>query len=210
VSLWEFSVSRDALADLAMTCFRFAVSFLLIVVLGLPLGILVSRFRRIGYALSLPMDFFRSLPAPALFPIFMLFLGIGDLSRVGLTIFSGSLIVAVYTNHGIQNCPQIKIRAAKSCGAQGFELFRRVVFREAMPEVATGLRVTLSVTLILILVLEMLAGGQNGLGRRIYDAHLMFQTSDMYASVIVAGFLGYTTNILYLLWRRRHLHWAGR
>jgi len=126
VSLWEFSVSRDALADLAMTCFRFAVSFLLIVVLGLPLGILVSRFRRIGYALSLPMDFFRSLPAPALFPIFMLFLGIGDLSRVGLTIFSGSLIVAVYTNHGIQNCPQIKIRAAKSCGAQGFELFRRV------------------------------------------------------------------------------------
>jgi len=122
VALFNFAISPSALLDLGMTTYRFVVCFFCSAVLGILLGIMISRFSKLGHILSLPLDFFRSLPAPALFPIFMLFLGISDLSRMGLTIFSVMLIVAVYTNHGIQNCPQIKVRAARAAGAEGFYL----------------------------------------------------------------------------------------
>lgn len=210
VALFKFAMSASALADLGMTAYRFVLCFFGSAVLGILLGIMISRFPKLGHTLSLPLDFFRSLPAPALFPVFMLFLGIGDLSRIGLTIFSVMLIVAVYTNHGIQNCPQIKIRAAHAAGVQGFDLFSRVILREARPEISTGLRISLSVTLILIVVLEMLAGSTTGLGKRIYDDHLMFRIAEMYASIFVVGLFGYMLNRLYLIWHRHYVHWAGK
>lgn len=210
VALLKFLLSGDALRDLGMTMVRFAVCFFVSTALGIMLGIMINRFKTLGHVLSLPLDFFRSLPAPALFPVFMLFFGIGDLSRMALTIFSVTLVVAVYTNHGIQNCPQLKIRAARSVGMKGFFLFRHVVLREAMPEICTGIRISLSVTLILIVVLEMIGGSMTGLGKRIFDDHLMFRTAEMYSSIIVVGLFGYGLNRLYLSWHRRYVHWAGK
>jgi len=210
VALYTFVTSVKSLSDLGITTFRFFVSFLISSGLGVIIGVIISRFPRIGSVLSFPLDFFRSLPAPALFPIFMLFLGISDIARISLVIFSSALIVAVYTNHGIQNCHQIKIRAAKAAGIRGYSLLSNVILREAKPEIATGLRISLSVTLILIVVLEMLAGSTTGLGKRIIDDHMLFRTTDMYASIIIVGFLGYLLNRLFLLWHRRYVHWAGK
>lgn len=205
-----FFASRDSCVDLGATVYRTLLGFVGSVVIGVPLGVVFGRFSKLYALFEVPIDFLRSLPATALFPLFMLFFGMGDKAKLLLVVSWCSVVTLVYTSYGVRNCPKIKVMAAKAMGLSRAALLFRVILPQALPEIASGLRITLSIVLILVVVLEMFTGSELGLGKRIYDNQLMFRIPEMYAAIMITGLVGYLMNRLFVAAERRFVHWAGR
>jgi len=197
-------------AATAMTLARSVVGFALATFLGIPLGLVVGYFPRVYQTLGTLIDFFRSLPATAMFPVFMLFFGIGDMSKIAVVVFACGLIVTVNTAYGVKNANPTRSLVAKILRASSCFVFFKVILPNAIPEVTAGLRISLSLSLVLVVVSEMFAGTSAGLGQMIYDMHLAFRIPQMYSAVAVTGVLGYGMNRLFLVWERRYVHWAGK
>ncbi|MBW1848380.1 MAG: ABC transporter permease subunit [Deltaproteobacteria bacterium] len=86
----------------------------------------------------------------------------------------------------------------------------KVVLPESLPQIAAGMRLALSLSLIIIVVLEMFIGTTKGLGYLIYNAHMTYQITDMYAFIVMAGLIGYFINQGFVKIEDKVIHWAGR
>jgi NitT/TauT family transport system permease protein len=101
------------------------------------------------------------------------------------------------------------LRAATVFGATGWQRFRYVVVWEALPQTLVGMRISVSLALIVVIVSEMFIGGQKGLGERVFEAYSSNLTTDLYAVLIVTGLLGFAMNRLFLLIETRLVFWTG-
>lgn len=209
-SLVSGLVSGALLNDLLATMYRAFFGIALAAVFGIPVGTLLGVNERFHEALGPTVDFFRSIPATAMLPLFMVMFGIGDQTRVLLVFFSASLIMIVNTYSGVRNVSKTRLTAARLMGANRWQLLSKVAVMDALPQVFTGLRVSVSLALIIVVVTEMLIGTTAGLGHRIYDAQLIFNTVEMFSAIILTGLLGATLNLVLAGVERRYLHWAGR
>jgi NitT/TauT family transport system permease protein len=81
---------------------------------------------------------------------------------------------------------------------------------EALPQIATGLRVAISISFIVVVVTEMFIGTNVGLGQRIYDSYLTYRIPELYATLVVIGFLGYIVNKALILAEHKAIHWTGK
>ncbi len=196
--------------DVLLTFVRAMAGFLIGAVTGVMLGILLGWFRSIYLLFEFLIEFFRSLPAAALLPPFMLAFGIGNTSKVLLVGFSCALVVIVHTAAGVRNRNPTRAMTAQILGATRFQIFHKVILPEVLPAVATGLRISISLALIITVVAEMLISTDRGLGRTILDMQLLFKTPEMYAAIILAGALGYAVNKLISLVSERIIHWEGK
>ncbi len=93
---------------------------------------------------------------------------------------------------------------------KGIELFRKVIFPEALPQIFSGFRVAISLSLIIVIVTEMFIGTNAGLGKRIIDAQLVYQTADMYAAILMTGVVGFLLNKIVMSIENRVVHWKGK
>jgi ABC-type nitrate/sulfonate/bicarbonate transport system permease component len=198
------------LADFGGTLKRTLGAFALAAALGVPLGIALGSDTRIYRSLEFAIDFFRSTPATAMFPLFLLIFGIGEESKVGVAAFSAWLVIVFNVAYGVMNARPTRILAARVMGASRGRIFRDVMFYESLPQTCVGLRLGVSYALVVIIVAEMFIGSANGMGRRIIDAQQVFDLKQMYASIIATGCLGYGLNVLFLGLERHFVRWAGR
>ena len=99
---------------------------------------------------------------------------------------------------------------AKALKASRWQTFSKVVFPAALPEISAGLRVSLSIGLIVTIGSEMILGANFGLGKRVLDASMVYNMSEMYAIIILVGLLGYFSNKLFVLIEEKVIHWRGK
>lgn len=196
--------------DLFATFYRLLFGFTLSIIFGIPLGLILGSSKKLSDSLEFLIDFFRSIPASALFPMFLLFFGIGDNAKISVVIFSCSLNIIIYTMYGVKNCKESRIRAAKIMKANKISIFTKVIFPESLPHIFAGLRISISIALILVIVSEMFIGTKHGLGHLIYDSHLMFRIPTMYAAILITGVLGYILNKILMIIESKIFHWAGK
>jgi len=201
---------QGLLHDALFTVSRAFSGFGLGGVSGVAIGMIVGFFRPIYALLEFLIEFCRSLPAAALLPAFMLFLGIGDASKVALVAFSCSLVMLVQTAAGVKARNATRTMVAQILGATKLQIFRKVILPEILPAVATGLRISISLALIITLVAEMLLSTDRGLGRTILDMQLLFKTPQMYAAIILTGALGYSANKVISIIAEQLIHWEGK
>jgi ABC-type nitrate/sulfonate/bicarbonate transport system permease component len=197
---------RDWLATVARSLSGFALAS----VVGVPLGLLVGRIPALCRATQPTIDFFRSVPATALFPLFLFFFGLGDTAKIAIVIYACSLIVLVNTAYGARQVKVTRILSAKVMGAGQYDIFWKIVIPESAPGIFAGLRVALSLSFVLIVVTEMFIGTTVGLGYQIMNAQMVYRIPEMYAGIILAGFTGYIANVSLLSVEHRLLHWVGR
>ena len=209
-SLRRMIASGILLNDLANTAWRTFVGFIISAVVGIPLGLLLGSNENIRRATSVLVDFFRSVPGTALFPLFLLFFGIGDRAKIANAVFACTLIVLINAMYGVRNVNQTRINAAKTMGASSIRIYYRIVLPSALPEIAGGLRIAVSIALIVIVVTEMFIGTSNGLGKRIFNAYQLFQVPDMFAAILITGLFGYLLNLLLAALEQRLIHWGGK
>jgi ABC-type nitrate/sulfonate/bicarbonate transport system permease component len=197
-------------ADFRGTAVRTLYAFAIAAVAGIPAGIVLGANRTIYRSVEFAIDFFRSTPATAMFPLFLLVFGIGEFSQVAVAAFAAWLVILFNVAYGVMNARQTRILAARVMGATTGQVFRHVMFFESLPQTFVGLRVGVSMALVVIIVAEMFIGSSNGMGRRIIDAQQVFDLAQMYASILVTGVLGYGLNVFFLALERHFVRWSGK
>jgi NitT/TauT family transport system permease protein len=210
-TLWSSLVDDGSmLKDLGATLYRTLYAFALATAAGVPAGIMLGSNERIYRSIEFLVEFFRSTPATAMFPLFLLIFGIGDFAKVAVAGFAAWLVVLFNVAYGVMNSRKTRILAAKVMGASKWEVFRDVMFYESLPQTFVGLRMAVSLALVVIIVAEMFIGSTNGMGHRIIDAQQVFDLQQMYASILMTGIVGYGFNVFFLAVEKWLVHWAGR
>jgi ABC-type nitrate/sulfonate/bicarbonate transport system permease component len=193
-----------------VTLHRTLLAFAIAAGVGMPLGILLGSAERAYRSVEFLVDFFRSTPASALIPLFLLIFGISDINKVAIAAFGAFLIVIFNSAYGVINARKQRVMAARVMGASRWQIFRDVLFWESLQPSFVGLRSAVSMALVIVVVAEMFIGSENGLGHKIIDAQQVMNVKVMYAAIMAAGILGYALNIAFLFLERRIVHWSGR
>jgi ABC-type nitrate/sulfonate/bicarbonate transport system permease component len=202
--------SGDMTFDFYRTLVRVGYSIAIAMVLGVPVGIVLGANAAVYRSLEFLIDFFRSTPATALFPLFLLLFGLGDEAKIAVAAFAAWLVIVFNVAYGVLNARQTRILAARSMGASPLRIFRDVIFFETLPQTFIGLRTAVSTALVVIIVAEMFIGATDGMGHRIIDAQISYNLTDMYGSILAAGVMGFGLNLALLLIEKNVVHWSGR
>lgn len=197
-------------ADFYRTILRTTWSFLLATVIAVPLGILLGASERVYRSIELLIDFFRSTPASALFPLFLVLFGTGELTKIAVAAFGAALAILFNVAYGVMNARKLRQLAAHVMGASRFRVLIDVTLWESLPQTFIGMRNGISIALVIVIVAEMFIGSTDGLGQRIMNAQMIFDMPRMYAAILAAGLLGYALNLLFLFLERRVVHWSGK
>ena len=208
-SIVDGFVDGQLLYDLFVTVARSLSGFVLAAIVGVPLGLLVGRIKLVAEATEPTIDFFRSIPATALFPLFLFFFGIGDTAKIFIVVYACSLIILVNTAYGAFQVKKFRILSAQVMGATKWDVFWKIVVPESAPGIFAGLRIALSLSFVLIIVTEMFIGTTVGLGYRIINSQMVYRIPDMYAGIVLVGIIGYLSNWSLLRVEKRLLHWVG-
>lgn len=196
--------------DLGGTLNRTGTSFALACVVAVPLGVMLGASRELYRSLEFVIDFFRSTPGTALFPLFMVLFGAGDMTKVAAATFGAGLVILFNSAYGVMNARKTRILAGKVMGVGRVRLLFDIMLREAIPQIIVGMRSGVSIALIIIIVSEMLIGSTDGLGYRIYSAQMLFDMPTMYGVIFITGAVGYGFNLLFLILDGRFVHWGGK
>lgn len=170
--------------------------------LGMILGSSVVRYR----AFRAIIEFLRPIPSVALVPLAILVYGVGMESKVFLAAFAAFWPLLIQTLYGMQDVDPVAVDTARVFRLSRVERITRVVLPGAVPYVATGLRISSSVALILAVTAELVIGSP-GLGREINAARVGAAPDLLYALIIVTGLIGWGLNSLFGMAERRVLHW---
>ncbi len=196
--------------DFFITLQRTAYATLIAAAVAIPLGIFLGASERLYRSVEFVIDFFRSTPASAMFPLFLVLFGVGDRTKISVAAFGAALVILFNVAYGVMNARKTRLLAAKVMGASRFRILMDVMLLESLPQTFVGLRNGVSLALVIVVVAEMFIGSTDGLGNRVFEAQQLFAMPDMYAAIFAAGALGYGLNLLFLTVERRFVHWAGR
>jgi NitT/TauT family transport system permease protein len=175
----------------AFTLYRVMFGFSLAVVVGIPLGILMARFRRIEHFVLPLVSALMPIPSFALVPLFMLWFGIGNLTTILIVFYAATFPMVFNTWSGVRSVNPIWLRAAGAMGADEHSLFWKVIIPGASPFIITGMRQSFLRAWIAVVGAEMIAASDWGLGWVIFDAKEFLNTDIMLASLVVIGAIGF-------------------
>jgi ABC-type nitrate/sulfonate/bicarbonate transport system permease component len=195
--------------DFLITLERTALAIALASAIGIPIGLILGASEKLYRSLEFVVDFFRSTPATAIFPLFLLLFGVDDKTKVYVATFAASLAIIFNVAYGVMNARKTRLLAAWLMGARRHQILL-VILLESFPQTFIGLRTGVSLALIVVIVAEMFIGSKDGLGNSIFDAQQLFEMPAMYAAIFASGALGYGLNLLFRLIEKRVVHWAGK
>ena len=179
----------DLWGHLLVTLGRLGASFVLAVVPAVAIGLALGMWRGVRLATEPILTAFYAIPKIALLPLVMLILGVGERSLVATAAITGFLQMIVSTMGGVLAVERTVLEAGQNYGATGWRLFRYVLFPSALPEIFTGMRIGLSLTLVLVIAVELTAA-QEGLGAFLWNAGQTLAVDNLFCGFAVIGALG--------------------
>jgi len=185
---------------------RVAIGFTTGAVAAVVLGLLAGHVRAVRNVLEPVVELLRPIPPLAMLPLFIVWVGIGEGSKVGFITYATFFPMFVTTVHGVAQIDGRLLRAAQSLGARPRQLFFRVILPAALPDVLTGLRLGVALSFFVIVISEFV-GAESGLGYLINDGRNFFLVPQMLGAAVVLGLLGYVSNGLVRGVERRALRW---
>lgn len=209
-AIWDGFVGGALINDFLITVRRTLLAFVIAVAISVPLGIVLGSSPRVYRSVEFVIDFFRSTPASALFPLFLVILGVGEGTKIAVAAFGASLLILFNTAYGVMNARKTRQAAARVMGASKARVMFDVTLLESLPQTFVGMRAGVSFALVIVIVAEMFIGSTDGLGQRVINAQSVFNMPEMYATIFAAGVLGYGLNLLFILVERKFVHWGGK
>jgi ABC-type nitrate/sulfonate/bicarbonate transport system permease component len=203
VELWLFDHVGDHLLP---SLRRLAVGYGLCVVLGVGCGLLLGASRLVQQAVSPLAEFLRALPAVALIPFGLLVFGIGDTVKVFIIVSGSIWPILLNTIDGVRGVEPGLLEMARAYRVGRWGRIRDIVIPAAAPRVVAGMRTSLSIAIILMVVSEMVAS-RDGVGYFVLESQRRFAIRDMWTGIIVLGIIGYVANALFVQAERRVLRW---
>ena len=185
---------------------RLAPGYVYAALLGVGLGILMGSIPRIYRLFNTLIELLRPLPSAAIIPVIMLFLGLGDQMKVFVIAWASFFPILLSTMHGVRSIEATLIDTARTFRFGRARTLLMFVLPAASPQIATGLRLSVSLALILCVTTELVAG-ENGIGFFILQAQRSFRAADMYAGVVTLGIVGYLLNWAFVTLESQILSW---
>ncbi len=205
-SFFSLVFSGEILAQILSSMRRAAAGYLLAALVCIPLGIIMGLFNSVYRALEVVIETARPLPPPVVVPVAMLFFGLGDGMKVFVIFFSCLWPILLNTMDGVRNIDRVLIHTARTFGLSQGRAILKVILPAASPQIMTGLRISLAITLILVVISEMV-GSSDGIGYFILDSQRRLKVDQMYAGMLSLALLGYLLNQLFLLFSNTFLSW---
>jgi ABC-type nitrate/sulfonate/bicarbonate transport system permease component len=205
-SMWTNLVHGDLLGDLWFSLRNILIGLGLSIVIGVLAGLIIGEHRRVRESLGPLLDFARATPTVAFVPVIILTLGIGATPKIFL-IFLGSLWpILLNTISGVEGINPAILETARSYRIPWALRLRRVILPGATPQIVAGVRVALSVAVVLMVVSEIY-GSPIGLGNFILRSGSSFAVTDTWGGTVLIGLLGYGLSVVLLVVEHLLLGW---
>ena len=204
---WIENIADGSLiTNLLATLWRQMLGYWLAVILGIGIGLAMGYYR-IAYNLLEPIiEIFRPIPGPAYLPVLVLFVGIGHEMKVVLILVASLFPILLNTYGGVRSIDPVQIDTARTLGLTTLQTLREIVLPAASPQILTGMRISLAISLILAILSEMIVSN-DGLGYFTLLAERTFKIPDMYAGIFTLAMFGYALNRLFLIGEARLIRW---
>ncbi|MFL0196742.1 ABC transporter permease [Clostridium sp. WILCCON 0269] len=190
VYLGKMLVSGELLIHVQASAARALEGFALATIVGVPLGFLLGGwFKKFEEILNPLLQILSQINPFTLFPIFMLFFGIGEVAKVAIIFWTAVWPVLFQTINGVQNIDPTLIKGARAMATPKISLFYKVVLPGAAPSIFLGLRSAMSTACLMLIAAEMI-GASKGLGWLILNAQTNYNINRLYAAAMVIAVLG--------------------
>jgi NitT/TauT family transport system permease protein len=193
-------------AALAYTGFNFLIGFLLAIAVGVPFGILLGWYRRLFFVFDPLVTALYATPRIALYPLFIIWFGIGSASKIFIVFLSAVLPMVVNTIAGVRNIDPDLLKAARAYCATDRQIFVTVALPSSVPYILTGVRQAIAHGLIGVIIAELFAGGE-GIGFMISYAGQIYATDELLVGVLCVTFAGMLLTALAERVQRRFQRW---
>ena len=207
VRFYQLTMSGEMLYNAYLTLRRALVGLAIASVLGIVVGILCARNAAVNWFFDPIIKIGYPVPIISLIPVFMLWFGIGDVSKVIMVAVGTFWPVAVNARDSTRQVEQNLVWSARMMGTGNGRLLRRVILPAAAPGILTGLQIAMPLSLIITFVFEMVAGG-GGLGALEIQGVRSFESTQVYAAIIAIMLVGIGLDRLLRFARGRLLHWT--
>jgi len=189
--------------------YRVLSGFLLGVLTAVPLGLAIGYSSRVRAVFDPLIEFYRPLPPLAYYTLLVIWLGIENASKIALLYLAAFPPLSVSAMAGVRGVSPERIQAAQSLGATRWQVFRYVIFPSCLPDIFTGMRVSIAFTYTTLVAAEMVAA-TSGIGWMVLDASKFLRSDVMFMGNIVMGLTGITLDRVIRIAERRVLPWKGR
>ena len=190
VALWGTIRNGTMFVHVGFTLFRILVGLALAIGVGVPIGMLMGRFRVVERFFLPLVSVLSPIPSLAWVPLFILWFGLGNTASIALVLYAALFPLVLNTWTGVRSINRLWIRAASAMGAERQTLFAKVVLPGALPFVIAGLRQAFARSWIAVVGGEMIAATRWGLGWVVFDSKEFLNTDVMMGTLVVIGLLG--------------------
>lgn len=187
---------------------RIFAGFALAAVIAVPLGLLMGSIPMVYRLLEPATELIRPIPSSAYIPVAILFLGIDNEMKVFVIVVACLFPILLNTYGGVRGIDPVLIDTGRTFGLSRAKALWQIVLPAALPNILTGMRISLGIALIVAVVAEMIAGN-SGIGYFILDMQRIFRVPEMFAGIFTLGVLGFAINFIFLKIEGRLLHWRG-
>jgi ABC-type nitrate/sulfonate/bicarbonate transport system permease component len=207
-ALWALTVSGELWANLSVSLMRLAVGWIVGTLFGIGMGLAVglwSVLRSPGMAVVSALF---PIPKIALVPLFIIWFGIGEGSKLATLSFGVFFPTVIATAGGVDNVPRGLIRMGQSFGLSHWRIVRSIVLPAALPAILSGFRVTSSIAIVLLVAAEMI-GAERGIGAFVLSAGNLYDTDNLLAGIVVLSVLGLVVSWVIGRLERFFLRWRS-
>ncbi|MDS9471627.1 ABC transporter permease [Sporosarcina pasteurii] len=207
----EMFMTGEVFPHIGVSLYRSIIGFLLVVLFGTGLGILAGFFQPIGRFFDPVVSFFNPIPKIALLPVFLVWFGVTDTTRILIIFTSAFFPCFIATLDGVRGINKLYLWSAENMGASRFKMLYRVILPASLPKIFDGWRVALALTFVMMFSSEMIGSSTGkGLGFMILNADAYGRTDIVLAAVTVIAALGFLFDRLLIALRQRVLWWQNR
>lgn len=199
-------LSDAVIDDVVPSLIRLLAGWLIAVAAGVAAGVVIGRVRAVSDFVDPIVHFARAIPPPALLPLFMVLLGRRDSMKVALIAFGVVWPILLNTIDGVRSVEPLQLETGRVFGVGRVRRMTHIILPAAAPKIFAGLRVSLSIAVILMVISEMVAA-TDGIGFQIVQAQRTFRILDMWAGILLLSILGYALNAALLGVERSVLRW---
>jgi ABC-type nitrate/sulfonate/bicarbonate transport system permease component len=205
-SLFRLAATGELWDNLRVSCLRAGAGFFIGGALGLSLGFATATSRRLEILLDSSLQMFRTIPHLALTPLVIIWFGIGEQAKIFLILCGVMFPIYLNTFHGIRSVDPLLINMGRVYGLGRRELWRQIILPGALPSILVGVRFSLGVMWMTLIVAEAIAAS-SGIGYMATNAREMMQTDVMVLSILLYALLGKLADVLARALERRWLSW---
>jgi NitT/TauT family transport system permease protein len=205
---WQLAQNGELYDDVSASLLRALSGFLISVVLIVPLGLAVGWYAWLGNLLNQFIEICRNTAPLALLPVFILLLGIGELSKITMVVYSCAWPLLLNTIAAVKQVDPLLIKSARTMGASPQQLFRKVILPASLPTIFVGIRLA-SASAMLVLVASEMVGAKAGLGYLIINSQYSFLIPQMYFGILGITVIGLAFNAVLEALERRFMRWKA-